>query len=107
MTAPLSTKARAVLCRCGAVVLEAIAEGVPVHADAMALNRDGEVDALARGCRTYVLNRRELVLRDALRLSIPGPITADHRCGQAVAAEHRAPPSPHNRPSPRPAAPPY
>ncbi|ADD43863.1 hypothetical protein [Stackebrandtia nassauensis] len=107
-TRPVSTPAQARLCRCGAVVLEGLAEGVPVRADAAALNADGELDALAAGRRSYVLNRRELVLRDTTRLNLPGPVVADHRCGQPVPAAHRAPPAPSaTTRRPRPLDPPY
>ncbi|MGH8878473.1 MAG: hypothetical protein ACRD0P_14200 [Stackebrandtia sp.] len=106
-TRPVSTPARARLCRCGSPVLEGLAEGVPVRADAVALNADGELDALTTGRRSYVMSRRELVLRDSSRLSIPGPVVADHRCDHPTPIEHRAPPAPASFHPPRPVDPPF
>lgn len=104
---PLSTAARPARCRrCDAVVLDALTEGVPARVDAVALTRDGELDALVRGRRTYVLRRRELILRDTSRLSIPGPVLADHRCGHVIPLHHRAPPDVDHR-STTPIDPPF
>jgi len=78
-------------CRCGALVLGAVAEGVPVRADPHPLNLAGELAALASGRRSYVLSRVGLVLRDTSRLGLRGPVLADHRCGEAPDRDHLAP----------------
>lgn len=98
----ITTPATGSVCRCRAVILTGIAEGIHTRVDLIALNRDGEVGALLSGLNTYTLARTGLIRRDAWRigdtvLARAGPVLAEHRCGRETPAGHRhrtAPPPP-------------
>jgi hypothetical protein len=63
--------------------------------DLAALNTAGEIAAICDRLTTYTLLRSGLVHRDPSRIADPwmrqaGPVLAQHRCGRAVPAAHRA-----------------
>jgi hypothetical protein len=77
--------------RCGAWLLTAVSEGVPVHVDLVAVNPLGELVAHLTGRHSYTLTGGELIHRDADRRQLDGPVLITHRCGEPIPAAHHAP----------------
>lgn len=82
----ISTKAKWITCRrCGAEIIDAIAEGLPARADVRPLTAAEEIAALLDDRWTYALLAGELVHRDHWR--IRGGLV-----GRSIHAQHRCPP---------------
>jgi hypothetical protein len=81
--------------RCATPVLVGRAEGLLARVDLTALSTAGEIAAICDRLATYTLLRSGLVHRHPGRIADPwmrqaGPVLAQHRCGRAVPAAHRA-----------------
>ncbi|GIJ51298.1 hypothetical protein Val02_81840 [Virgisporangium aliadipatigenens] len=79
----ISTDATRTSCRCGAVVLVAVDEGLAVRADADPIPPTAEIAALVDGRWTYTHAGGQLIYRDAARIRSNTPagcIHREHRC---------------------------
>lgn len=83
----ISTRSQQSTCRrCGATLLAAHDQGMPVVVDATPLpDRGAEIAALLRGLRTYTHAYRQLIYRSPERIESgwpAGTIHASHQCPQ-------------------------
>jgi hypothetical protein len=85
----ITTDAKLVVCRCGAVALRGWAEGISIMVEPWPADRVTEAIALLDGRWTFTMIQRQLYRREGS--TFPGPVMVQHACGHVLT---RTPPVP-------------
>lgn len=87
----VSTPARVVACRCGAVILFGLSEGLHARVDIFPADQLTEMVALISGrwCYTLVYG---FILERRVGGQRSGPVLVEHRCGEVLRSVNSSPP---------------